>query len=582
MKRVLTVIVAAVLASGAAAQSLRSLLPPDAVAVIGVQGLSQQQAKLQPFIDEFNRLGVADAFQAAFASTEKSAEKSANVPNLTQMPKELEGLSLLDIVGNEAYLAVSVNQTNPLPAVTLVARVDAKAQQAAAKLIQDQAGNSGVQRLTEGKLDFYVETVDDGGGSKTTVAYAQDGALVVISSNPDVLRGVLRRQQGSSEPAFTDQPGYKSTLAQLGNGQLVTYIDPAPAGPVLKPILDAQSMDALSQRLTTALTTFGVSAHVTRLTQTGFEGQGLQQLDGSGKDVALYTMLGSDAAASTDALGFVPPNALSVGSSAIAITDWWNYLGDLVASVPQLGVSDLDQFVQGMVGIDLRTDLFDWAGHNVATISMPASSQAAQQPGMPNPNLLGSSVFVLQSKDDAAATKGLADLFGKLAAQLASFTNPNGKAPPPQPSTHQAGGLSVTSLSMAPGVTISYAVTGGQAFIGTSGDALDAVLTARQHAGTLPPKLAALRSRIPDGAHSFSLTDSQASMKNSSASLVTGLQTLAGIGGSQNLDMAKVTKATDALTKFLDFVAAKLGSAVSYTQVSNGKISSHSLSQVSW
>jgi len=579
--RALALLAAGLLVTSAAAQSLRPLLPPDTVAAFGVQGLSQQQAKIQPFIDAFTRLGVGKAFQEAFAPAEKQAEKSAGVPNLNQMPKELQGLGLLDVLGNQAYLAVSVSQSDPLPAVTFVARLDAKAQQAAATLISDNAAKSGVQRLTESGVDFYVDTVKNGDGTTTTIAYAQDGALIAASSNADVLRGVLRRHKGASEPSFTDQDGYKATLAKLGDGQVYTYLAPAPAGPILKPILDAQGFDTLSQRLENALTTIGTVAAVTRLTSTGIESQSLQQLDGSGKDAALYTMLASATPASTAPLGFVPQGALSVSSSAVSVTDWWNYLGDLVASAPQLGVGDLDQFVKGMVGIDLRSDLFDWTGQNVATISMP-SAAGAQQPGMPSSDMLGASVFVLQSKDDAAAGKGLADLFAKLSSQLASFTNPSGSAPAPQPSTHQAGGVTVTSVTMAPGVSLSYAVAGGQAFIGTSASGLDAVLSARQSGAALPPELASLRGRIPQGAHTFTLTDSQASIRNSAASVVTGLQTMAGLGGSKGLDMAKVTAATDALSKYLEFVAGKMGSAVSYSQVTNGVISGRGLSQVSW
>jgi len=579
--RAIVTSIAITLLSAGAAQSLRPLLPPDTIAAFGVQGLSQQQAKVQPFIDEFERLGVGQKLQDAFASAEKQAEQSGKVPNVGQIPDVLHGLGALDVIGDEAYVAVSISPTNPMPAVTFVARLDAKAQQAAAELIGQNAGASGVQKLSESGVDFYVDTVDDGSGSTTTVAYAQDGALVALSTNPDELRGVLRRHKGASEPAFTDQDGYQATLAKLGDGQFYSYVAPSPAGPIVKPLLDAQGFDTLSQRLSNALTTIGTIAGVTRLTSAGIESDSRQQLDSAGNDAALYTMLASAAPASQDPLGFVPQTALSVSSSALTITDWWNYLGDLVASAPQLGVGDLDQFITGMVGIDLRTDLFDWTGQNVATIALP-SAAGAQQPGMPSPDMLGASVFVLQSKDDAAAEKGLSDLFGKLASQLASFTNPSGSAPAPEPSTHEAGGVTVTSLAMAPGVTLSYAVAGGQALIGTSADSLDAVLTARQSGTGLPPALAALRPRIPRDAHSFTLTDSHGTLQNSAASLVTGLQTLAGLGGSQDLDMAKVTTATDALTQFLDFVAGKMGSGVSYTQTSGEVITGHGVTQVSW
>lgn len=582
MKRASTILVALVLAafSGALAQSLRSLLPADTVAAIGVQGLSGQQAKIQPFIDEFERLGVGKALQDAFASSAKQAEQSAKLPDVSQMPEELKGLGALDILGNEAYLGVALLQGNPLPAVIFVARVDAKAQQAATKMLAKEAGRPGVQKLTEGKIDFYVSTVDDGNGSTTQVAYAQDGALVALSNNPDALRGVLRRQQGASEPSFTDSAGYKATLGALGDGNVATYFDLAPGASMVQPLLAAQGMDALAQRVADALTTIGTSGSVTAITADGVETHSLRVLGPSDKDPALYALLASSTPASTDPLGLAPSDALSVSSSAVDLGAWWDYLGGLVASVPQLGVTDLNQFVQGMVGVDLKADLFAWSDGNVGIIATP--SPAPQQAGMPSSDVLGSTVFVLKSKDDAAAAKGLNDLFTKLGKQLAGFTNASGNGTPAPADTHQVGSATVTTVTLAPTVKLSYTVANGHALIGTSTKALDDVLQAAQSGGKLPATLAGMRSKLAPDAHSFTLTDAKASMQNSSASLVTGIQTFAGMSGSQNLDIAKVQAATDALQKFLDFVAGRLGGGYSYQQTSSGSITSRGLTQVSW
>jgi len=577
-----TVVLALALAvfSGALAQSLRSLLPADTVAAIGVQGLSGQQAKIQPFIDEFERLGVAKAFQDAFASTEKQAQKSAKLPDVGQLPAELKGLSALDFLGNEAYLAVALRQGNPIPAVIFVANVDAKAQQAFSAMLAKEAGKPEVQKLTEGKVDLYVATVDNGDGTTTQFAYAQDGALVTVSNNPDAVRGVLRRQQGAKEPAFPDSAGYKATLGAVGNGNIMTYTDLAPVASLAQPLLNAQGMDALAQRLANALTTIGTSGGVTVFTAGGTETHSIRKLGPSDKDPALYALLSSSTPASTDPLGFTPSDALSVNSSAVDLGAWWDFLGGLVASVPQLGVTDLNQFVQGMVGVDLKADLFDWSAGNVGIVSTP--SPAPLQAGMPSSDVLGSTVFVLKSKDDAAAAKGLSDLFTKIGTQAAGLSNPSGNAAPPSTDTHQAGGVTVTTVTLAPTVKLSYAVAKGHAFIGTSAKALDDVLQATQSGGSMPATLAGMRAKVPAGAHSFSVTDAKATMQNSSASLVTGLQTFAGMSGSQNLDVAKVQAATDALQKFLDFVAAHLGGSYSYQQTSGGTVTSHGLTQVSW
>lgn len=584
MKRARTAVLIALtlaLASGAIAQSLRPLLPAGTVFAVGVEGLSQQQAKLQPFIDEFQKLGVGAAFQQAFAPAEKQAERSAKLPSLSQLPKELQGLGALDVLGNEAYLAVSMSRNDPLPAVTFVANLDAKARSAAESLIAAEAKRSNVQKLTEDKLDFYVATVEDGSGGTSEVAYALNGNVVAVSSNSDVLRGVLRREQGSTEPSFTSDAGYKATLGKLGNGNVVTYLGLAPVGPEVQPLLAAQGLTALAQRIDNALATFGTAASVGSFTANGLESHGLQQLGSADKDAALYAMLSSTRPASTEPLAFVPQDALSVSSSSIDLPGWWSYLGGLLASDKQLGVGDLNQFVQSTANIDLQADLFGWTDRNVATIALP-SKNAAQQPGVPGQNLLGSSVFVLRTSDPTAAAKGLADLFGKLQAQLAAFSSPSGQSAPSKPATSQVDGVTVTSYAIAPGVTLSFAVTGDHALISTSDGAIQASLQAQKSGAGLPATLAGLRSQVPADAHSFTLTDSQASMRNSAASLVTAMQTMAGLSGSQNLDVTKVKAASDALQKYLEFVASRLGGAVSYSRTANGTIETRGVTHVSW
>ena len=360
----------------------------------------------------------------------------------------------------------------------------------------------------------------------------------------------------------------------------MTYTDLAPVASLAQPLLNAQGMDALAQRLANALTTLGTSGGVTVFTAGGTETHSIRKLGPSDKDPALYALLSSSTPASTDPLGFTPSDALSVNSSAVDLGAWWDFLGGLVASVPQLGVTDLNQFVQAMVGVDLKADLFDWSAGNVAIVSTP--SPAPLQAGMPSSDVLGSTVFVLKSKDDAAAAKGLSDLFTKLGTQAAGLSNTSGKAAAPSTDTHQAGGVTVTTMTLAPTVKLSYAVAKGHAFIGTSAKALDDVLQATQSGGSMPATLAGMRAKVPAGAHSFSVTDAKATMQNSSASLVTGVQTFAGMSGSQNLDIAKVKVATDALQKFLDFVAAHLGGSYSYQQTSGGTVTSRGLTQVSW
>ncbi len=592
MKRTLVIplVFALALAGATLAQSLRAVLPAETLGAVGTQGLSQQQDLLQDFIAEFNRLGVADAVQAALAGAEQQAQ--GGLPDMSQIPEELKGLSVLDFVGDEAWLAVSAGTSNPLPAVTLVANVDAKAQRAVAAMIDKNASEPGVQKLSEGSVTFYVATVDAGttGGdangdtngmpTSTPVAYAQDGSFVALSTNPDTLRGVLRRHQGASEPSFTDADGYGATLANLSDGNVFTYFDAGAVARLVEPFIQGQGFDEIAKRAVNALTTIGTRGTVARVTQQGIETQAILALDGSGKDTALHNLLTSATPASTDPFAFVPSTALSVQSGRADLGGWWNYLGDLVAAAPQLGIADLDQFVTGMTGLSLRTTLFDWMGTSFASIVTDAPT--VSQPAMATSNMLGDTVILIQANDEAAAATGLGQFFTTVATQVGAFTSAGDTAASANATTRDVGGVTVASYAMGPGITVSYAVTNGYALIATSDTAMDKALDARSQGAKLPATLDAMRGKVPQDATSFALTDDRASMEAAADTLAQGLQMAAGLGGSKGLDFDKVQAASDAVKQFLTFVASRLGGAVAYSQVSGGTITNHSSEEVSW
>jgi hypothetical protein len=126
-------------------------------------------------------------------------------PDLT-LPAELEGLELMDLLGREAWLGVSVSPFNPLPALTLLARVDGETGARFGALL-DRERADGALELSEGAVRFVQIEVDG-----FPLAAALDGDLLALSSNPDVLRGVLRLRQGSTEPSFGTAAGAAATL----------------------------------------------------------------------------------------------------------------------------------------------------------------------------------------------------------------------------------------------------------------------------------------------------------------------------------------------------------------------------------
>lgn len=562
-----------------AQQSLADLLPAETILAFGTTDLIGHAEKLDPFIAEFERLDVMNALQQAFPTSADDTGMDIAVP------APLEGLDVFDLLGTEAWIALSASQFNPLPSVSLLARPSPSASAAFAELIADAADDEGVQALTEGNATFYLAPIENADGSLdgspiTALAYAQSGDVLMLSSNPDTLRSLLRQLAGGGEPSFAETDGYAATLAKLGDANLYGYLDLPQVTRVLEPFSQGLGFDMLIERVIRALDTAGVSAGVARFTDTGIESESLQALNQNGGDLALYNLLANPAPTTRDALALMPQGALSISASRTDLTGWWNYLNDLIGSVPELGIGSLDELFLGFVGLDVRATLLDWTGTQVGSITTGVGEVV--EPGVPSANLLGEQVFVLEATDTAAAQQGLATLFSTLGAAVSGFADPTGGAGSATSTSRQVEGVDVTSFAVTDGISLSYAVVDGFALIATSDDAMDAVIGARSQGVALPPMVTALEGRIPADATSFSLSDSRATLQSTAAQLSSQLELTAGLGGASGLDFDAVAAATDTLEAFLDFIAQRLGGSVSYGQKRDTSLYRTSVAEVAW
>ncbi len=579
MKRSLLPLLFALLTFSAVSfsQSLHQLLPSGTVLALGTEGLQNDQRLLQPFLDEFERLDVAGALESLMDNTDVL---TAEVDD-ADITEEMRALELLDILGQEAWMSVSMAPNSPLPTVTAVARVSDKARQALTNYIAKQAARAEVQTLTEGGLTFYVETLaTDDATASTPAAFAQDGNLIMVSSNVDALRGVLRRHQGANEPSFISDDGYAATLDTLGSGTFYSYLDLSPLGSLARTFLAGQGFGDVATRLESALQVAGVTGSVVRLSNAGMESHVVQHLGDASLDPALHALLASPSTASSDPLSFAPATALSVQSGNVNLVGWWDYLTDLIESIPELGIADVDQMIGGMTGLDLRASLFDWTGQHTAAIVTGA--QGAVQPGVPSSNLLGESVYLVQATDEAAAASGLGNLFATITNLVGSMTSVTGDASAAQPATHDVGGVAVTEYVMGPGISISVAVHNGYALIATSADAMDEVLAAKANATKLPAALDSMRSLVPTNATTFTIADQKTALTSTAGQLSSQVQMLAGIGGASGLDFDAVEASSSTLEAFLAFVATKLDGAASYSQVDGNTITTTGTIQVDW
>ncbi|MBW7916914.1 MAG: DUF3352 domain-containing protein [Trueperaceae bacterium] len=551
----------------AAAQSLAPLLPSDTLVAFGVQGLKQHEAKLQPIIDEWERLDLTNLL-------ERAGGEGAD----DELPAELKGLTLFDVLGDEFWIAASASSFSPLPAVVLVARVSDRASALFTKALADEQADATVESLTEGNIPFEVYTSDD---DDLTLAVARDGDFVALTTNPDTMRGVLRRYQGAAEPNFTDSPAYAATLAGLTPAAVSFLIDLPAAAKVAQPLAGGLGFDKSIERVAAMLKTVGVVASVARLTDAGIETLSIQALGDRSLDPGLYDLLTAKGAYPAGVLGFVPDTALGVQAGNLDLGAWWRYLNQLVAGLEELGVGDLDTFLAENIGLDLNQMLFSWMGAGAGTITMSIPSAAA--PGMAQGNVLGDAVYLLAVTDEAAAQAGLAQFLTMATSMASSFMDPSGGAGFVQPTTRTSAGVNVTSYDLGEGITFEIAFSGGYLLLATSSTGMDAALAAgADGAAGVSGSLAALQPNVPAAAVSMALSNDQASLRALADTLLSQFGMAAGLAGSEDLDFEAVEAAGAALTQFVNFVADKFGGSYSYQVVDGGVVRGYGLSQVSW
>ena len=555
----------------AAAQNLAQLLPDDTIFALGMQGLNEADARLEPFKAEFERLNVGEALTTLFDDAQEmgSGGVSGGMDDMASSD-ELGALFSLEVLGQEAWIALSASSFSPLPAATLITQLTPEGAEQVTPLLEQANAQENPESFTEGDYTFYQLPIEDADPVQV-IAYAQADDLLMLSTNPDVLRGVLRRQGGADEPNFADSEGYSQTLGTFDSGTLYGYLDYAGIADTAEPFAQGAGFDQLAARLASAFRTAGVTGGVARLTDDGLVTQGFQALNPEGGDSELYTLLTSSESADLETQRFAPADALGYSVSAVDLSGWYDYLNNLATSVPELG-GDLDSLLLSFAGINLRQSFFDWTDGQVVGITTGLGEVA--EPGVPSENLLGEAVYLFSTRDESEAEVGLATLFQSLSRSVAAFSDPMGGTGGATSSTEQLDGVEVTRYDITDGVSLSYAVTDGYALIATTDEAMQSVLMANG--------LDADLSSVPEGASTAAYSDAQATLENTAQQLSSQLELAAGLGGASNLNFDEIESASSVLEEYVRFIASRLGTSISYGERAEPGITSYSETEVDW
>lgn len=554
------------LAAVAYAQPLRDLLPVDAVLVLGIEGGAAVADQLTPLRHPWQTLGVGDALLGLFGVGLSDTLDDAGVGVRGALAQVIE-LGPQALLGEAAYLVVSVNPFNPLPALTLLARID-EITGARVDALLHQALADGARAQREGSINFVLVGPEVLGWPFAAV---RDGDFLGLSSDPDALRTVLRQRQGSSEPNLLQTPGARSTLAHLGDGVLLAYLDPGGLARAITPIASRLGFDRSVQRLLQAARSSGPLAGVARFENHAIVTRSLQRIDDERGDRALQALLTHTPVALTGALRYLPENARSVSLQPTDLQALWSYLTLLARELPELGVPDLPRTIRDIFGVNVADNLINWTAAGLVSVqTLP-----------PDESWLGGQVIGLRTRDEAAARRGVQALTLELAAPLMLFTNPFSQGSSPASREYRVAGVSVRATELIRGVTVVTAVHDGWVWLASSEAALAQVLRAGLEGDGSATPLARALTRAPSDAHAVSASRAGLALSSTVALLLEGGPLLASTLLGANFDAASSATAERALQAYLDAITPLFGEGLGWSRLDReGRVERVSVSEL--
>lgn len=397
-QRLLVVLAAAALSSSPAARaqpSVASLLPETTVLALHASPEGVDASTLASLLDDLDVERAADALRKLGALIEGAADLAEATEDgpldelAAECPELADALEAAGRAFGPTAVGVSVSRFDPVPDLVLASRpADDGAAEGLVAAAVECFGGTVLGR--EGTADVYL--LFDG-TDLPLLAAASEG-FVVVSTDPELVRGALRRAHGSSEPGFaTTRLGALSrAMTARGVGVSLNLAAAADALELYRGLLgEAPEAGPVLDRFVTTLRVLGgyawhatvdsggvvvesVAAYDARLAAEAGEGELLDLLTCDGCELGAADLLSPDAVALSG--GVLPLRAF------VAWLDSW--LADLRAA--GLVDADLRGLVARLLGVDLDAALLDWVGDSwhAATLDVIATDARSWLHGAPS------------------------------------------------------------------------------------------------------------------------------------------------------------------------------------------------------
>lgn len=543
--RVAALAAAALLAPLAVAQSdgaLERAAPPDALLALGFApdgGVPQGLVDALGALDwegagaTLMRLGALlgdDAFDlAGSGGMDADALQDGLAEACAPAADALTGIEPMDLLV-EGLLTVSIAPFAPMPQALAIARTS---DAAAAGALQDAlVGCFGGPSFDQDGVALHV--LGDGGDLPLIVARVGD--LFLAGTDPNLVRGAIRRANGADEPSLADGP-LGAARAHLAPGGLDVAFDADALAAVLEGLSGSLPPEAnpVVVRAVAALRTLGAGA-----TRAAWDDQGLRfeqvlVVPDDAPDPALARLL--TAAPRAGRPLWLPAEASAVASNHLPLRAWVDYVDGWLADLePVTGVrADVRGLAADYLDLDLDAALLGWVGETVHTVTLePLGTDLRGWVYGP------ATAMLVPVADEAAARAGIELLGPGLLRTFASLAqldagspmDPFGADPfAPDPSgldalfgtesvavdTITIAGVDADRIRMGPTLDLAVAIVDGHLILATPPSALEALLAARAGgsdllSGTAGAPWRAAYAAVPDAARDVSISDVAATL----------------------------------------------------------------------
>lgn len=373
----LAVVALALPAFAAAQRPLTALLPDTTVLAVEVTPAAFEPGALRSLLaglDTAEAAAVWDDVQALLvalldegAAGHEAEDLDAWRDQLAQgCPALATAVEDVEAGGWTAALGVSVSRFAPRPGALVVARAGSRA--AGARLLAGAVACFDGRRFgAEGPSTIFL--LGDESGTPLLVA-ERDGALVV-ATDPDLLRGALRRAGGSGEPSHADAriSGYAAQLEPAGVRVTLDLNAVADAMGLFRGAVVPEAAELFDRLVTTLRVVngyaWGVALDERGLTVATVGAWDARLAAAEGED-ALLAMLACEGCALADPAP-VPAGAVAVSGDAFPVHAAVKWVDSWFAELGATGAFGgetvtLRSLLAGELGFDLDAALLDWFG----------------------------------------------------------------------------------------------------------------------------------------------------------------------------------------------------------------------------